>query len=179
MLGSSARQRSFRLARAREGGERVRLVDGERLELSATDVSNFLGCRHRTGLERAHAAGTLRKPKFDDPLLEALFARGLEHERRYVASLAAAGRRIVDLASVKDGEAAAERTLEAMRGGADAIVQAALGDGRWRGRPDVLVKVPGRSRFGAWSYEALDTKLASETRAAAIVQLGLYCELLA
>jgi predicted RecB family nuclease len=151
---------------------------GERVELSATDVSSFLGCRHRTGLELAHAAGKLAKPKFDDPLLEALFARGLEHERRYVASLAADGRRIVDLADVKDGEAAAEQTLAAMREGADAIVQAALGDGRWRGRPDVLVKLPGRSRFGAWSYEVEDTKLASETRAAAIVQLGLYCELL-
>jgi predicted RecB family nuclease len=155
----------------------VRLA-GERLELSATDVSNFLGCRHRIGLELAAAAGTLRKPKFDDPLLEALFARGLEHERRYVESLAAGGRRLVDLAAERDGNAAAERTLEAMRAGADAIVQAALGDGRWRGRPDVLVRVPGRSRFGAWSYEVEDTKLASETRAAAIVQLGLYCELL-
>jgi uncharacterized protein len=150
-------------------------LDGGRPLLSATDVSNFLGCRHRTGLELAHAAGRLPKPRFDDPLLDALFARGLEHERRHVASLAG---RVVDLAEVKDADVAAERTLAALREGADAIVQAALADGSWRGRPDVLVKVPGKSRFGAFAYEVEDTKLASETRAAAIVQLGLYCELL-
>jgi predicted RecB family nuclease len=147
------------------------------LSFSATDLSNFLACRHRTGLEMAAATGKLRKPKFEDPQLEALFARGLAHERAYVATLGSGGR-LVDLGEVKDHGQASARTLDAMREGADAIVQAALSNGSWQGRPDVLIKVAAPSRLGAWSYEAEDTKLARETRAGAILQLGLYCELL-
>jgi len=149
-----------------------------RLDLTATDVANFLGCRHRAGLEMAAASGALAKPVFDDPLLEALFRRGLEHERRYVESLAAGARKLIELGKVRDPERAASLTLEAMEAGADVIVQAALRHERWQGRPDVLVRVAGASRFGAWSYEAEDTKLARETRAGAILQLCLYCELL-
>ena len=45
--------------------------------LSATDLSNFLSCRHRTALEMAEAHGRRRRPRWDDPLLELLdlFAR--------------------------------------------------------------------------------------------------------
>ena len=32
------------------------------LRLSATDLANFLGCRHRTALEMAAAAGKLKRP---------------------------------------------------------------------------------------------------------------------
>jgi hypothetical protein len=52
-------------------------VEEHGLSLSATDLSNFLACRHRIGLEMAAAAGKIRKPRFDDPQLEALFRRGL------------------------------------------------------------------------------------------------------
>jgi hypothetical protein len=38
------------------------------LTLSATDLSNFLSCRHRTALEMAEADGKRHRPKFDDPL---------------------------------------------------------------------------------------------------------------
>ena len=72
------------------------------LVLSATDLSNFLSCRHRTALEMAEAHGKRRRPKWDDPLLEILFKRGLEHEKAYVESLQAAGRRSVDLSDVKE-----------------------------------------------------------------------------
>ena len=54
--------------------------------------------------------------------------------------------------------------------------------GAWGGRTDVLLRVehPGRtSRFGGWSYEVVDCKLASETKAESVLQLCLYSELLA
>ena len=69
-------------------------------------------------------------------------------------------------------------TLEAMEAGAAVIVQAAFGDGRWYGRPDVLRQVEAPSALGGWSYEAVDTKLARETRAGTILQLSLYSEML-
>jgi uncharacterized protein len=87
------------------------------LDLSATDLSNFMNCRHRTALEMAEAHGVRRRPKWDDPLLELLFKRGLEHERAYVDSLKVDGRCVVDLAEVKEREAAIAQTLDAMRAG--------------------------------------------------------------
>ena len=47
------------------------------------------------------------------------------------------------------------------------------------GRPDVLLRTNVPSAFGAWAYEVADTKLARETRGGTILQLGLYCEMLA
>ncbi len=156
----------------------MRLVDSE-LFVSATDLSNFLSCRHRTALELAEAHGARKRPRFDDPFLEILAERGLEHERAYVESLRTGGRRVVDLSGVKDRNAALSLTLDALRSGADVVVQAALADGRWYGRPDVLLRVPAGGGFGAWSYEVVDTKLSRETRAGTILQLGLYSEMLA
>jgi uncharacterized protein len=42
-----------------------------------------------------------------------------------------------------------------------------------------LVAVDSPSAIGPWSYEVADTKLALDTRAGTILQLGLYCDLLA
>ncbi len=58
------------------------------------------------------------------------------------------------------------------------MAQATLADGRWFGRADVLRRVPQPSRFGDWSYEVYDCKLANETKAGTILQLSLYSELL-
>ena len=116
---------------------------------------------------------------WDDPLLEILFKRGLEHEKAYVESLRCR----------RPAQSSISRTEGARRGvgadarrdapGADVIVQGALRDGRWYGRPDVLRRVETPSGLGAWSYEVADTKLARETRAGTILQLGLYSEMLA
>ena len=156
----------------------MRAFDNE-LVLSATDLSNFLSCRHRTALEMAAARGKRQKPKWDDPLLELLFKRGLEHENTYVESLQVDGRKIVSLADLNEPDESVAQTLAAMRLGADVIVQAALEDGCWYGRPDVMRRVEVPSGLGSWSYEIADTKLARETRAGTILQLGLYSEMLA
>src|SRR5437773_2062965 len=149
------------------------------LLLSATDLSNFLSCRHLTALDMAAASGERKRPHFDDPLLQILFDRGLEHERKYVASLQGQGLKMVTLAPGQDRDTAVAQTLDAMRSGVDVIVQGALRDGRWFGLPDVLQRVDKSSDHGAWSYEVADTKLARETRAGTILQLGLYSEMLA
>ena len=155
----------------------MRLIDA-RLRLTATDLSNFLGCRVRTALEMAEANGGAKRPYFDDPLREILFQRGVDHEKAYVASLREAGRRIVEIEETTNAEAALAATAEAMRGGADVIVQAALRDAHWYGRADILDKVAAPSALGTWSYEIVDTKLARETRAGTILQLGLYSAML-
>lgn len=155
-------------------------LSGSTLELSATDLSNFLGCRHRTGRDVSVAHGARKKPWVAaDPLLEILWARGLEHETRYVESLRTSGLSITDLREYdEDRDEHVAKTLEAMRAGADVIVQGALRDDRWFGKPDVLRRIPTPSMFGDWSYEVIDTKLSKETKAGTILQLGLYSEML-
>ena len=58
------------------------------------------------------------------------------------------------------------------------IAQAALSHDGWVGRADILRRVEVPSALGNWSYEAIDTKLARETKAGAVLQLCLYSELI-
>lgn len=147
--------------------------------MTPTDLSYFLSCPHRAALELSVKLGVRVRPEWDDPLLTALFALGLEHERQYVEALQRPGVSLIDLSKQGERHGAAQRTIEAMQAGADVVVQGALRHGRWYGRPDVLLKVDRPSpAFGAWSYEVADTKLARETRGGTILQLGLYSEML-
>lgn len=152
--------------------------DGE-LVLSATDLAAFLACRHRTALDLAVAFGARTKPPhYEDPLLEILWQRGLEHEKRYVDRLREQGLSIVDLRDAGDADARVAATLDAMRAGADVIVQGALRDGPWFGYPDILQRIQRPSALGSWSYEVADTKLAHDTKAGTILQLALYSSML-
>lgn len=154
------------------------IVEGK-LHLSATDLAAHLNCRHLTNLEVDVANRVLRRPHFYDPSLEALWQRGELHEAGYVQHLIDKGLRVVRIEGMGVTPAMVTETLTAMRSGVDVIVQAALQDGVWRGRADILLRVPTPSALGDWSYEAIDTKLAQETKGATVLQLCLYSELVA
>jgi len=154
------------------------LVD-DTMHLTATDLVGHLGCRHLTSLETAAATGAASRPHSWDPLLEILWERGARFEQEYCSHLGATGLELVRIDGIRVDDAALAETSEAMRRGVPVILQAALASGRWRGRADVLRRVERPSNLGAWSYEALDTKLARETKAGAILQFCLYSELLA
>jgi len=143
------------------------------LTLAATDLSNHLSCAHLTQLERKAALKEIDKPNWRDPSLDVLIQRGHEHEVAYVEFLSKKGLRVVNL----NGQPA-EKVTEAMASGTDVIVQAQMQDGHWSGHADILMKVLGESKFGNWMYEVQDTKLAQNTRAATILQLCLYTNLL-
>ena len=151
----------------------------DELALYATDLSNFLGCRHRTALDMSYAFGKRKLVTYEDPLLELLIRRGLEHELKFVRSLSETAATVIEIPTdAREGDRIAT-TLEAMRRGADVIVQGGLRVGEWNGRPDVLLRVPSSSDLGGWSYEVYDTKLARETKAGTVLQLCLYSELVA
>lgn len=145
------------------------------LVLSPSDLSSFVGCRHRAGLDLAVAQGLLAKPTWFDPAAQALRDRGAEHEQRYVESLKKLRLNVVDVRDVPDRLRA---TRDALASGIDVVVQGELAAGRWRGYPDVLRRVEVPSALGAWSYEVYDTKLARDTRGSTILQLAVYSELL-
>ncbi len=148
------------------------------LRLSATDLANHLACRHLTGLDMGAAEGRWKPPDWYRPDAAVLRERGLEHERAYLAQLEGQGLRITRLDEGGDERRGLEDTLAAIYRGADVIAQATLAGGRWLGRADVLRRVDIPSGLGAWSYEAVDTKLSRETKGGAILQLCLYSELL-
>ena len=54
---------------------------------SPTSIADFLACRHLTALNRATAAGQIKKPMFADPGLELLIKLGLQHEEAYLLEL--------------------------------------------------------------------------------------------
>lgn len=101
-----------------------------------------------------------------------------EQESNYVPYLAAEGLSVADPPGPDEQESTGELE-KAMQKGVDVIVQPTLLAGRWFGRADVLRRVERVSKFGAWSYEVHDCKLALETKAATILQLSMYSECLA
>ena len=161
-------------------------VDGK-LIVSATDLVGHLACGHLSVLDLAALDGGLHKPTRDDPELEVLQRRGLEHEAAYLASLADAGLSVAEIAEPGvdvDRLAALRRreadTVDAMRAGVDIVFQATFldetADVAWRGHADFLRKVGHPSSLGDHSYEPEDTKLARHVKPSAILQLCHYAE---
>jgi uncharacterized protein len=150
------------------------------LQLSPTDLSNFLGCRHLSALDLLAARGQLERPVRRDAFVEELRARGLAHETAYLEHLRAQGLSIAapDPADGSGSSLGRAATLEAMRAGTEVIYQAALEHASWSGRVDFLRRIDAPSALGSWSYQAFDTKLARETKAGTILQLCVYSFLL-
>lgn len=152
----------------------------DRLVLSPTDLSRFLGCAHATALDIEVALGRRDRPVDGiDEQLEFIAARGLAHERAYLDRLRAEGRQVVGVARAADPATAEATTVAAMRRGIDVIYQGTLYDGTWLGYADFLVRREldagePRSTYGDWAYDLVDTKLARHLSAAALLQLATY-----
>src|SRR5262249_54751596 len=140
------------------------LTVGGGVHLSASDLVGHLNCRYLTSLDLAVANGTLAKPFIWDPVLEVLAERGALHEQGYVNHLKTNGLSVTAIDGVGIDSTAVTQTLEAMKAGAQIIVQGALQVAHWNGRADVLLRVEKPSQLGPWSYEVVDTKLARETK---------------
>ncbi len=116
-------------------------------------------------------------PSWYNALVVILQERGLQHEAAYLANLSEQGINVMSREKGRTHEQALDWTRQAMQSGAQAIVQASLQRGEWNGYADVLKRIDTPSKLGNWSYEVVDTKLASETRGGTILQLSLYSEL--
>jgi len=168
------------------GGTGMDRVDGK-LVVSVTDLVGHLACEHLSVLDFAALDGSLRKPVRDDPELEVLQRRGLEHEAAYLASLADAGLSVVEITEPADDvdrlvalRRREANTVATMRAGIDVVFQATFldetADVAWRGHADFLRKVEHPSALGDYSYEPEDTKLARHVKPSAILQLCHYAE---
>jgi predicted RecB family nuclease len=156
-------------------------VRNGRVALSPSDVTAYLACEHLSSLSLQVARGELVAPPFENDQAELIFRKGREHEDAYLRRLKDEGRGVAEISLEPDldWERAARETEEAMREGVDVVYQAALVGQDWRGVADFLMRVEARSELGAWSYEALDTKLARHAKPAYILQLCFYSERIA
>jgi uncharacterized protein len=160
----------------------VRLVE-ESLLLSASDLVDFLACRHLSALEFERARGGAEPPSREFGTADLVARKGDEYEQRHLADLRELhGERLVEIESgpeVGKLAQAVAATREAMEAGAAVIYQAAFLSDGWTGYVDFLERVDTPSRLGDWSYEPADTKLARSLKPYFVIQLCLYCELIA
>lgn len=144
--------------------------------LSASDLSYFAECAHRTWLDRLHLDHPMEKVD-DDDQSKLIQGKGYEHEERFFETL----KEKADVCVEIDPDWPLERKLEATRAaildGAEVVYQATLKRGNLMGHADFLVR-SGRGSRGQWLYEVADTKLARSTKAKFLLQLCFYSDLL-
>ena len=120
-------------------------LDGQ-LVLSPTDLTQHQECRHLTFLDLGVATGRWAAPDGEtSEELQFVFDRGLEHEKKYLASLVAAGKTVAEIETAFDaaGRRRAEaQTVEAMRRGVD-------GPGASQPRATGVREVAAQGRGGA------------------------------
>lgn len=143
---------------------------------SASDLSNHIHCKHLTNLNYDVVQGLKEKPISDNRVLDVLRERGIDFESSFLIELEAKGIAIVTVDPEEPN--ARQKTIEAMQLGADYIYQARLSNNKWQGWADFLIKVATPSALGNWSYEVIDTKLSTQTRAGTILQISLYSEII-
>ncbi len=115
-------------------------IDDGQVRLSASDVANFLACRHLTRLDLLRARGVIWPPRAYDAGFEDLVARGEAHEKEILQGFRDRGLQVVDLTSYKgNGAAGAAATAAALSSGADVIYQAVL----TRAAADGSTRAPG------------------------------------
>jgi predicted RecB family nuclease len=155
--------------------------DDGTLVLAASDITEHLACPHLIQQRLAIARGERGKPRpADDPHAELIRTRGERHEAEQLARLSTECGGHVDLSGgppplTREAlEAAAARTVAAMRDGAPLIYQAHFFDCRWQGRTDFLRRVERPSNLGDHSYEAIDTKLARHVKPEFVHQLSVH-----
>lgn len=154
----------------------MRRIGGQIL-LSSGDLEGFLACRHCAALRLRSLDEDLPQAADDEAAL-LLQRKGIEHEKRHLASLAASGLDVAEIGEEGDLADRAAATLDAMRRGADVIYQGVLVAAPWHGYADFLMKRPFATVFGGHGYEPWDTKLARTPRPEHVLQLCVYGHLL-
>ncbi len=137
----------------------------------AHHLYDLVVCDHRIALDIL-LPRDLRTPPDEAAVL--LYENGLAHERTVTDAL-----RYPEI-EVENGdwEGAAARTLDAMRRGVPGVAQGVLIHGDRLARPDLLERVDGPSRLGAWHYVPGDVKSALSPRTDAALQIGFAAKIL-
>ncbi len=107
-------------------------------------------------------------------MLQRLREDGVLHEKRVIEQFGA----LEEVPSEGDPDALFAATRAHMERGAATIYQGTLKEGDWVGRPDLLIRTDGTSRFGDWMYEAVDIKSSRQLHDVHRLQMTFYALLL-
>ena len=129
----------------------------------------YLQCPHWIWFD---SFGDQTKKQKVSELQRKLLERGVLHEEEYIQD------KDVQEVTEKDFAKAVAETTTLMEQGASRIYHGALESGRWRGRPDLLERIPGKSTFGAYQYKPVDIKSSHSIHPPQAMQLILYALLL-
>ncbi len=164
----------------------MQILDGG-VVLSASDLTAAASCEFALLRSLDAQLGRLDPAEavVDDAMLARTASLGLAHEERLLAELLsehgpfnpATGRGVLTLPSGAAWTRGTlterrDRTLEALRAGADVVYQGQVFDGTFSGRADFLVHTDA-------GYVVLDTKLARHAKVTAVLQLAAYGDVLA
>jgi predicted RecB family nuclease len=150
---------------------KLQLSEDGSLQLSPSDLSDYLACAHLTSLELGNARGEIEEPVVDNAQGDLIRRKGDEHEGAYLDELKRQGENVLELPRDADFAANAAATEEALREARhDVIYQACFASDGWRGYADFLERQPDGT------YEAVDTKLARHAKPAAVLQLCFYSQ---
>jgi len=146
---------------------------------SASDLVNFLLCPSIIKYDIQNLEKPLKKAE-DDEYSKILQQKGFEHEKNYLSELKNKFTNVIDIEEISHNsrQQALENTLSAMSQGVDIIFQAFFQVDNRIGHVDFLKKVEKPSKFGNYSYEVIDTKLANNAKPKFIIQLCFYSDLL-
>ncbi len=87
---------------------------------SASDLINYLGCRHATFLD-LESPGQPEPAAEPDPTGDLLKRKGIEHEQRYLAFLKSQGKQVAVIDPKANIDQRVAQTLSAMSNGAEEL----------------------------------------------------------
>lgn len=130
-----------------------------RKNITASDLFNFDKCSYKPFIDRH---GDPSKKIEVPPLLKLLWDGGVQHEANIISDLRK--KENLSLLEINPESPASkelfEQTLRGMKEGKDLIYQGVLISEERVGRPDLLVKAEGSSKFGNYHYYPMDIKAA-------------------
>jgi predicted RecB family nuclease len=145
--------------------------------LTASDFYKYVTCPHWPWLDRFASRKERAMKRALTSGEERRLDDGYRHEQTVMEGMMR-GRAVEVLATEGDPGALFQETLRAMQEGAEVIYQGTIIHDDWHGRPDLLVKEAGTSKFGNWHYVPVDIKSAHDLKLSHRLQLVFYGHLL-
>ncbi|QMT59466.1 helicase [Legionella sp. PC997] len=152
-------------------------IHSNQLVFSPSDLTQFMESPFVSWIEHLAVVhpNLLPPPDESDKLIDVLQYLGHQHELELLAFFEKQGLSVANLFQHPNSY---EATLTAMKDGIEVIYQAHLQLLPFQGYADFLIKTTGKSRFGEYNYEVLDTKLARSVKPGFLLQLCCYAEML-
>lgn len=145
--------------------------------LTATDFFRYIHCPHWPYYERFATAPEKKLKRSLSDFEIKIMEDGVAHEKTVMQDLFR-DQLVVEAKFTGQPEKDFQATLKLMQQGAPLIYQGTLTHADWTGRPDLLERRAGKSRFGTWYYAPVDIKSSHDLQPYQKYQLAFYAALL-